>query len=219
MRCPGVGDRRERKGEETVSMVCDAVGDFASAAGDRHTLGGSDDPGLGPAGKTQERYRSCGGDAESEKEAVRLLPKEDSMRTDVGGNDGLWTRRKTKRQVFHRAHSPWKSQTARFPHSHRRDEAVEKWKAQKQAFHFPTPLLPLFIFQSERRPGGGSLRSRLQAHSWMRICCNCSNASPVSRATPACRLLPCASIVTIAMKRFTRRCHIASGIPKSIQCT
>src|SRR5688572_14081837 len=171
MRCPGVGDRRERKGEETVSMVCDAVGDFASAAGDRHTPGGSDDPGLGPAGKTQERYRSCGGDAGSEKEAVRRLPKEDSMRTDVGGNDGLWTRRKTKRQVFHRAHSPWKSQTARFPHSHRRDEAVEKWKAQKQAFHFPTPLLPLFIFQSERRPGGGSLRSRLQAHSWMRICC------------------------------------------------
>src|SRR5687767_11802008 len=88
MRCPGVGDRRERKGEETVSMVCDAVGDFASAAGDRHTPGGSDDPGLGPAGKTQERYRSCGGDAGSEKEAVRRLPKEDSMRTDVGGNDG-----------------------------------------------------------------------------------------------------------------------------------
>src|SRR5688500_7403360 len=183
MRCPGVGDRRERKGEETVSMVCDAVGDFASAAGDRHTPGGSDDPGLGPAGKTQERYRSCGGDAGSEKEAVRRLPKEDSMRTDVGGNDGLWTRRKTKRQVFHRAHSPWKSQTARFPHSHRRDEAVEKWKAQKQAFHFPTPLLPLFIFQSERRPGGGSLRSRLQAHSWMRICSS-SRAALTSSSPP-----------------------------------
>jgi hypothetical protein len=31
------------------------------------------------------------------------------------------------------AHSPWKS-PARFPHSRRRGEAVEKWKVQKRAF-------------------------------------------------------------------------------------
>ena len=37
------------------------------------------------------------------------------------------------KQVFLGAHSPWKSQL-RFPHSHRRDEAMEKWKAQKRAF-------------------------------------------------------------------------------------
>jgi len=35
-----------------------------------------------------------------------------------------------QRQVFLDAHSPWKS-LLRFPHSHRRDEAMEKWKAQK----------------------------------------------------------------------------------------
>ena len=43
-----------------------------------------------------------------------------------------------QKQVSLRAHSPWKSQTARFPHSHRRDEAVEKWKTKKQVSHFPT---------------------------------------------------------------------------------
>ena len=46
-----------------------------------------------------------------------------------------------------------------------------------------------------------------------------ARASPVSFSTSACRLLPCASIVTIAMKSRTRRCHIASGIPNSIRCT
>ena len=38
-----------------------------------------------------------------------------------------------QKQVFLGAHSPWKSQL-RFPHSHRRDEAMEKWKAQNRAF-------------------------------------------------------------------------------------
>jgi len=44
-----------------------------------------------------------------------------------------------QKQVFHGAHSPWKS-LARFPHSHRRDEAMEKWNAQKRASHFSTEL-------------------------------------------------------------------------------
>jgi len=40
---------------------------------------------------------------------------------DGGGNDGLWTPRKTEGRFSSVAHSPWKS-LARFPHSHRRDE-------------------------------------------------------------------------------------------------
>jgi hypothetical protein len=38
-----------------------------------------------------------------------------------------------RKQVFLAAHSPWKS-LPRFPHSHRRDEAMGKWKAQKLGF-------------------------------------------------------------------------------------
>ena len=49
--------------------------------------------------------------------------------------------------------------------------------------------------------------------------CNAANFPPVSFSTSACRLLPCASIVTIAAKSRTRRCHIASGIPNSISST
>src|SRR6266496_1569337 len=77
-------------------------------------------------------------------------------------------------QVSLRVHSPWKSQKARFPHSHRPDdEARGKVEIQKQDFHFPTGSIPLFQTKDktkERRPGGGSLRSRLQAHSSMRKC-------------------------------------------------
>jgi hypothetical protein len=46
-----------------------------------------------------------------------------------------------------------------------------------------------------------------------------SRTSPVAFSTSACRLLPCASMVTIAAKFFTRMCHMASGIPNSIRCT
>lgn len=46
-----------------------------------------------------------------------------------------------------------------------------------------------------------------------------ANTSPVACSTFACRLLPCASIVTMAMKPFTRRCHMASGMPNSNKCT
>ena len=46
-----------------------------------------------------------------------------------------------------------------------------------------------------------------------------SRCSPVSCSTLACRLFPCASIVTIAAKSCTCRCHMASGIPKSSRFT
>src|SRR5258708_28673081 len=44
---------------------------------------------------------------------------------------------KNQLQVFLIAHRPWKSQTARFPHSHRPGEAVEKWKAKSRLPTFP----------------------------------------------------------------------------------
>jgi hypothetical protein len=44
-----------------------------------------------------------------------------------------------------------------------------------------------------------------------------ARASPVIFSTSACRLLPAASIVTMAAKRLARTCHIASGMPNSIR--
>src|SRR5437588_1282195 len=46
----------------------------------------------------------------------------------------------------------------------------------------------------------------------LQTCCSDSSASPVARSTSACSEFPCASIVTIAAKFFTFKCHIASGI-------
>src|SRR5229473_2923434 len=46
-----------------------------------------------------------------------------------------------------------------------------KVENQKQVSHFPTCCFSSPQNESERRPGGGSLRSRLQAHSWIRKCC------------------------------------------------
>ena len=42
-----------------------------------------------------------------------------------------------------------------------------------------------------------------------------ARCSPDSCSMSLCRLLPCASMVTIAGKSSTVRCHIASGVPKS----
>src|ERR1039457_7434922 len=74
-----------------------------------------------------------------------------------------------QKQVSLRAHSPWKSQTARFPHSHRRDEAMEKWKTKNRFSTFPLPTICLLLPNSERRPGGGA-SLLLQAHCSIRIC-------------------------------------------------
>jgi len=70
--------------------------------------------------------------------------------------------------------------------------------------------LPPVPSPRKRAPG-----LRKPAHTF----CNASSASPVDRSTSTCRLLPCASMVTIAAKPFTRRCHMASGMPNSIKCT
>src|SRR5579864_9634736 len=45
-----------------------------------------------------------------------------------------------------------------------------KVENQKQVSHFPTCCFSVSKPNQERRPGGGSLRSRLQAHSSIRKC-------------------------------------------------
>jgi hypothetical protein len=66
---------------------------------------------------------------------------------------------------------------------------------------------------------GRNLKPLYPKHPTFHAGCNCSSAVPVVFSTSACRLLPCASMVTMAGKPFTRRCHIASGIPNSIRLT
>src|SRR5260370_26151201 len=60
-----------------------------------------------------------------------------------------------------------KSRDSHIPTAAARRGKVEN---QKQVSHFPTCCFFLPQNESERRPGGGSLRSRFQAHSWIRKC-------------------------------------------------
>src|SRR5439155_15854720 len=73
-----------------------------------------------------------------------------------------------QKQVFPRRPQPLEI-AARFPHSHRRDEAVEV-ENQKQVFPLSTATGWLFRPNSERRPGGGA-SLLLQAHCSIRKCC------------------------------------------------
>src|SRR5712671_2442652 len=59
-----------------------------------------------------------------------------------------------------------------------------KVENQKQVSHFPTRCFFFPQNESERRPGGGSLRSRLQAHSWIRKCL-ASSEIPVTQLQSA----------------------------------
>src|SRR5437667_7223596 len=72
-----------------------------------------------------------------------------------------------QKQVFPRRPQPLEI-AARFPHSHRRDEAVEV-ENQKQVFPLSTATGWLFRPNSERRPGGGA-SLLLQAHCSIRKC-------------------------------------------------
>lgn len=94
------------------------------------------------------------------------------MRTDGCGNDGLMDSEENQPQVSLTAHSPWKS-LLRFPHSHSRDEAVEKWKSQEQAFPLShCSVCPLFEHEEQNKKGGLAAVATLhfQAHSSMRKC-------------------------------------------------
>src|SRR5881296_723653 len=91
-----------------------------------------------------------------------------------------------QKQVFPRRPQPLEI-AARFPHSHRRDEAVEV-ENQKQVFPLSTATGWLFRPNSERRPGGGA-SLLLQAHCSIR---KCSGAFVFSRLTchPNVRWIP-----------------------------
>src|SRR5712664_620618 len=54
-----------------------------------------------------------------------------------------------------------------------------KVENQKQVSHFPACCFFFPQNESERRPGGGSLRSRLQAHPWIRKCCMTPSVPPI----------------------------------------
>src|SRR5450432_674443 len=53
-----------------------------------------------------------------------------------------------QRQVFLRAHSPWKSQTTRFPHFHSRCSA---WKSGKPKAGFPLSHLLSLLFNQIKK--------------------------------------------------------------------
>src|SRR5438876_11351986 len=83
-----------------------------------------------------------------------------------------------QKQVFPRRPQPLEI-AARFPHSHRRDEAVEV-ENQKQVFPLSTATGWLFRPNSERRPGGGA-SLLLQAHCSIRKCSRASSIVQIGR--------------------------------------
>jgi hypothetical protein len=74
-----------------------------------------------------------------------------------------------QKQVSLRAHSPWKSQTARFPHSHRRDEAMEKWKTKSRFPTFPPPRMYMEIKNKTGPRAGFALRPAAGAPRRLRV--------------------------------------------------
>src|SRR5216110_1508274 len=93
-----------------------------------------------------------------------------------------------QKQVFPRRPQPLEI-AARFPHSHRRDEAVEV-ENQKQVFPLSTATGWLFRPNSERRPGGGA-SLLLQAHCSIRKCwCQVCKADRNPRTCQSARAPP-----------------------------
>src|ERR1700704_334740 len=83
-----------------------------------------------------------------------------------------------------------KSRDSHIPTAAARRGKVEN---QKQVSHFPTCCFFFPQNESERRPGGGSLCSRFQAHSWIEKCYTNSlpplahrtgRSRPIIRTTP-----------------------------------
>jgi hypothetical protein len=73
----------------------------------------------------------------------------DRMKGEGCGNAGLVDAEENQKQVSLRAHSPWKSQTARFPHSH----SPETRNSGKRRARFPLFRL-LFILCKPNQKGG-----------------------------------------------------------------
>src|SRR6059036_2502226 len=112
-----------------------------------------------------------------------------------------------QKQVFPRRPQPLEI-AARFPHSHRRDEAVEV-ENQKQVFPLSTATGWLFRPNSERRPGGGA-SLLLQAHCSIRKCS--FGRARYDRCMRGKWLLAGGSVilVALAMGSLTRLRHEAS---------
>ena len=91
----------------------------------------------------------------------------DRLKGEGRGNAGTVDAEENQGQVFHRAHSPWKSLCD--SHIPTAPAGRGKVENQKQVSHFPTCcflIKTLFRKEAWRQ----SLRSRLQAHSSMRKC-------------------------------------------------
>jgi hypothetical protein len=77
---------------------------------------------------------------------------------DGGGNDGLWTLRKTKGR-FSSVPTALGNREARFPHSHRRDELWKSGKPKNGPSHFPTAHGFIFLTELRKEAWRVELRS------------------------------------------------------------
>jgi len=96
------------------------------------------------------------------------------MKGEGCGNAGPWTPRKTK--------SRFPSAPTVLGNRKRRDSHIPTApkrgtvENEKHVSHCSAGCFYTLQTESERRPGGGSLRSRLQAHSSMRKCCTAEHS-------------------------------------------
>ena len=142
LRCARDGNQRQGQTEEGVPLVRHAVGDPAAVAGPGAApTGGGDERRLGASGGSGKRHASGPADAGSQAQVICRNPAEKERVKDGGGNDGLWTLRKTKPR-FPSASTALGNRCAipTFPPPRRRRGKVE---SQNQAFHFPTARFPI----------------------------------------------------------------------------
>jgi hypothetical protein len=169
-RSAGAEGHRQRQTKASVSLVCHALGNPAAVAG----LGRIPSSGFN-GGSTRSncqgeiRHSVRGRDAGSQAQTIRpFAPQAQRVRN-----------RRVMEMTSGGKRGKPKAGFPSFPtalgnrccDSHIPTTPAPRGKVenQRQVSHFPTGCLCLKS-KSERKPGGGSLRSRLQAHSSMRIC-------------------------------------------------
>jgi len=81
-----------------------------------------------------------------------------------------------QRQVSHWRPQPLEIAYNAIPTFPQRRRGAGKVENEKHVSHFPACCLYIPKTESERSPGGGSLRSRLQAHPSIRKCCPSAEA-------------------------------------------
>src|SRR5260370_35305508 len=106
----------------------------------------------GSNGPSPQRHAGCRSYASGQTKAVlQLSPSEECMIAEGRGNAGLMDNEENQRQVSLVAHSPWKSQTARFPHSPR---PAHPWKSGKPKAGFPLSHWLPFSLKPKPKKGG-----------------------------------------------------------------